>query len=100
MHPGSSGSPVFSIPTFSGEVTFLGVITQTMIKGHQLLPISDVDQNTATNLGVRVPIGLGIVLKPTLLTALIDATIERWKQHNLEAWEEQENKTDEPEQSE
>lgn len=74
VHRGSSGSPVFAIPPqFSGgEPRFIGVLTETMIRGEQLVTVAAVP-------GVAVPltIGLGLVLKPNLVTELIGAAIGR-----------------------
>jgi hypothetical protein len=66
---GSSGSPVFSI--IDGVYKLIGVVTETMIKhGHlQAIPTS------TTILGVQQTLGLGIVLKATLLDALISTAV-------------------------
>ena len=74
VHRGSSGSPVFAIPPpFSGgDARFIGVLTQTMIRGEQLVTVAAVP-------GVAVPltIGLGLVLKPNLVTELIATAVAK-----------------------
>lgn len=74
VHRGSSGSPVFAIPPpFSGGTArFIGVLTQTMIRGEQLVTAAAVP-------GVVVPltIGLGLVLKPSLVKELIATALAK-----------------------
>jgi Trypsin-like peptidase domain len=74
VHRGSSGSPVFAMPPpFSGgKPLFLGVLTETMIRGELL-------QSIATIPGVAVPltIGLGLVLKVDLVRELIAAAVAK-----------------------
>jgi hypothetical protein len=74
VHKGSSGSPVFAIPPpFSGQsIRFIGVLTQTMIRGEELQSIG-----AATTLGVHQTIGLGLVLKVDLVRELIAAAIAK-----------------------
>jgi hypothetical protein len=64
VYPGSSGSPVF-IP-MNGKFFFCGVIAQTMIKNELIKPVS-----TTKELGIQQVIGLGIVIKSTLVVELI-----------------------------
>jgi hypothetical protein len=74
VHRGSSGSPVFALPPpFSGEqIRFIGVLTQTMIRGEQLQSIA-----APPTLGVHQTIGLGLVLKVDLVRELVDAAVDK-----------------------
>ena len=70
VFPGSSGSPVFTL--LGNQFRFVGIVSQTMIKNEQLQTIP-----TGAALGVQQILGLGIVLKASLLTPLLeDATRE------------------------
>jgi V8-like Glu-specific endopeptidase len=60
VFPGSSGSPVFA--AISGHMRLIGVVTQTMIKNEKLQAVP-----VTMAMGVQQPLGLGIVLKATLL---------------------------------
>jgi hypothetical protein len=75
VHKGSSGSPVFAIAPWhnGGNIVFLGVLTQTMIKAEQLQTIA-----AAGKLGVEQTIGLGLVLKVDLVRELIDEAIKKF----------------------
>lgn len=66
VFPGSSGSPVFT--TLGGQFKLVGVVSQTMIKNEQLQAVP-----TGTTLGVQQILGLGIVLKASLLAPLLEA---------------------------
>ncbi len=66
VFPGSSGSPVFT--AIGGKFRLVGVVTQTMIKNEKLQAIP-----TAVSYGVQQTIGLGIVLKASLIPPLIEA---------------------------
>lgn len=66
VFPGSSGSPVFT--SIGNRFKLVGVVSQTMIKNEQLQAIP-----TASTLGVQQILGLGIVLKSSLLSPLLDA---------------------------
>lgn len=74
VHRGSSGSPVFAIPPplSGGEPRFIGVLTETMVRGEQLVTVAAVP-------GVAVPltIGLGLVLKPSLVTELVATAVAK-----------------------
>jgi hypothetical protein len=70
VFPGSSGSPVF-IP-LNGKFCFCGVISQTMIKNELLRPVS-----TNANLGIQQIIGLGIVIKSTLVNDMVNSYINK-----------------------
>jgi hypothetical protein len=69
---GSSGSPVFA--QLNNEFKLIGIVTETMIKHGQLQAIP-----TLTSLGVQQTLGLGIVIKATLLKELIDVTVTKVK---------------------
>lgn len=71
--PGSSGSPVFA--NFGGKMRLMGVVAETMIEYQEVKQIA-----VATVPVVKNVLGLGIVLKSTLLPALIDAALDRVKQ--------------------
>lgn len=66
---GSSGSPVFTV--IDGKFKLIGVVTETMIRHGALQTIPALN----TGLGVSQTLGLGIVLKSTLLNELIDAAV-------------------------
>ena len=74
VHRGSSGSPVFAIPPpFSGGTPrFIGVLTQTMIRGENLVTVA-----TVPSVAVPLTIGLGLVLKPSLVKHLISTAIAK-----------------------
>jgi hypothetical protein len=65
VFPGSSGSPVFV--EIDSSFKFCGIIVETMIKNAMLqtVPVS-------YSLGIQQLLGLGVVLKSTLLEELID----------------------------
>ncbi|TGL61532.1 serine protease [Leptospira ognonensis] len=63
VYPGSSGSPCFAF--VNGSYKLLGIVTATMIK-HEML--QSLPSNS--NLGIHQTLGLGIVLKTTLLEEL------------------------------
>jgi hypothetical protein len=65
VFPGSSGSPVFT--TIDGHYKLVGIVSQTMIRNEHLQAIP-----TGQALGVQQIIGLGIVLKASLLAPLLD----------------------------
>ena len=65
VFPGSSGSPVFT--ALGGKFKLLGVITETMIRNEQLQAVP-----TNVALGVQQILGLGIVIKATVVKELID----------------------------
>jgi len=66
VFPGSSGSPVFT--AIGNKFKLVGVVSQTMIKNEQLQAIP-----TGVALGVQQILGLGIVLKASLLSPLLEA---------------------------
>lgn len=70
VFPGSSGSPVFT--QFNNQFKLIGIVTETMIKHGQLQAIP-----TLTSLGVQQTLGLGIVLKATLLKELLDVSVSK-----------------------
>lgn len=72
VFPGSSGSPVFT--ALGGKFRLVGVVSQTMIKNEKLQVVP-----TAQALGVTQTLGLGIVLKSTLLRELLDAATQEIK---------------------
>lgn len=74
VFPGSSGSPVFT--NIDGRFKLVGVVTQTMIRHGALQTIPATQQ---TSLGVQQTLGLGIVLKATLLNDLIESAIIKVK---------------------
>jgi hypothetical protein len=69
VFPGSSGSPVFT--ALNGKMQLLGIVSETMIKHGQLQMLP-----TAQAIGVQQIIGLGIVLKATLLRPLAEKALE------------------------
>lgn len=72
VFPGSSGSPVFT--TLGGKFRLLGVVTETMIRNDQLQATP-----TRTALGVQQILGLGIVIKATVVKELIEHVIQEIK---------------------
>ncbi|MCX5809825.1 MAG: serine protease [Proteobacteria bacterium] len=70
---GSSGSPVFT--TLGNQFKLIGVVARTMIKNEKLQSIP-----TATVLSVPQVIGLGIVLKSTLLVELLETATRTIKE--------------------
>ncbi len=66
VFPGSSGSPVFT--SIGDQFKIAGVVSQTMVKNEQLQAIP-----TGASLGVQQILGLGIVLKASLLSPLLEA---------------------------
>lgn len=66
VHQGSSGSPVFT--ALGGRFCIAGIVTQTMIKNQKIQAVP-----AAHSLAVSQTIGLGIVLKSSLLKELLDA---------------------------
>jgi len=66
VFPGSSGSPVFA--ALGNSYRLIGVVTQTMIRNEKLQAVP-----TIVSVGVQQTIGLGIVLKSSLLKPLFDA---------------------------
>lgn len=71
VYQGSSGSPVFT--PINGQFKFIGVVTQTMIQHGRLQAIPTLQ----AGIGVEQTLGLGIVLKSTLLNELIDAAVAK-----------------------
>lgn len=70
VYPGSSGSPVFSV--LNNKFKFIGVVTETMIRHQQLQAIP-----ANVTAGVQQVLGLGIVLKSSLVTELVDGFVEK-----------------------
>jgi hypothetical protein len=66
---GSSGSPVFA--ALKGNFKFLGVVGSTMIRNEQLQAVP-----TGVALGVQQMLGLGIVIKATVVKELIEHAIK------------------------
>lgn len=66
VHHGSSGSPVFT--DLGAEFRLVGVVTQTMIKNQKIQTVP-----VAHSLAVSQTIGIGIVLKSSLLKELFEA---------------------------
>ncbi len=71
VYQGSSGSPVFA--AIDGKFKLIGVVTQTMIRHGMLQAIPTLQ----TGLGVEQTLGLGIVLKSTLLHELINSATSK-----------------------
>lgn len=69
VYKGSSGSPVFA--TINNEFKLIGVVTQTMIQHGKIQAIPTLQ----VGIGIEQTLGLGIVLKSTLLNELIDAAV-------------------------
>jgi hypothetical protein len=65
VFPGSSGSPVFTV--LGGKYKLIGVVTETMTRHQQLQAIP-----VGVAAGVQQVLGLGIILKATLVKELID----------------------------
>ncbi|MDE1890400.1 MAG: trypsin-like peptidase domain-containing protein [Planctomycetota bacterium] len=63
---GSSGSPVFTV--LGGEYKLIGVVAQTMIKNEKLQTVP-----AAHAIGIQQTLGLGIVLRASLLKELLSA---------------------------
>ncbi len=72
VFPGSSGSPVFT--SIGGRFKLVGIVSQTMIKNEKIQAIP-----TVSALGVQQIIGLGIVLKASLLAPLLEAATKEIK---------------------
>ncbi len=72
VFPGSSGSPVFT--TLGGYFRLIGIVAQTMIRNQHLQTVP-----TALVPSVQQTIGLGIVLKSTLLVELLDTAVAKFK---------------------
>ena len=72
VFPGSSGSPVFNI--IDRNYKLIGVVSETMLKNEQLQIVP-----TNIGLGVNQIIGLGIVIKSTVVKELVDHTINEIK---------------------
>jgi len=68
---GSSGSPVFA--PVNGQFKLIGVVTETMIRHGRLQAIPTLQ----AGIGVEQTLGLGIVLKSTLLKELIDSAVAK-----------------------
>ncbi len=71
VYQGSSGSPVFA--SVNGRFKLIGIVTQTMIRHGRLQAIPTLQ----TGIGVEQTLGLGIVLKSTLLNELIDSAVAK-----------------------
>ncbi len=71
VFPGSSGSPVFT--AINGRFKLIGIVSETMIK-HGKLQTLPANQHSV---GVQQTLGLGIVLKATLLHSLIDKAVKK-----------------------
>jgi len=71
VYQGSSGSPVFA--PINGQFKLIGVVTQTMIRHGRLQAIPTLQ----AGIGIEQTLGLGIVLKATLLNELIDAMVAK-----------------------
>lgn len=71
VYQGSSGSPVFA--AINGHFKLIGIVTQTMIRHGMLQAIPTLE----TALGVEQTLGLGIILKSTLLNELIDSAVQK-----------------------
>lgn len=69
VFPGSSGSPVFT--EINGSFKLLGIVTETMIK-HGKLQVLPALHN---GMGIQQTLGLGLVLKATLLQELIESAM-------------------------
>lgn len=65
VFPGSSGSPVFTV--LGEKFKLLGVVTETMVRNEQLQSVP-----IGVALGVQQILGLGIVIKATVVKELID----------------------------
>jgi hypothetical protein len=70
VFPGSSGSPVFCASSLlGGKMHFMGVLTAVMIKNQKLVPLP-----TSQASGIQQVLGLGLVLKPSLVAELVEHT--------------------------
>lgn len=65
VFPGSSGSPVFTV--LGKNFKLIGVVTETMIRNEQLQTVP-----TDLAVGVQQILGLGIVIKATVVKELVD----------------------------
>jgi hypothetical protein len=74
VHPGSSGSPVFAI--LGGHFKLLGVVSETMVK-HGVLTIAP---SASSAWGVQQLLGLGIVIKATMLQSLFEIAVAQIRQ--------------------
>lgn len=72
---GSSGSPVFA--ALNNHYKLIGVVTQTMIKHGKLQSIPTIHSEYI----VQQTLGLGIVLKSTLIEELVDLAVSRVIEH-------------------
>jgi len=72
VFPGSSGSPVFT--ALGGKFKLLGVVTETMVRNEQLQAVP-----TGVALGAQQILGLGIVIKATVVKELIDHVTKKIK---------------------
>lgn len=70
VFPGSSGSPVFTV--LGTKYKFVGVVTETMIRHQKLQAIP-----VGVAAGVQQVLGLGIILKATLVKELIDIVVAK-----------------------
>ncbi|MGZ0016783.1 S1 family peptidase [Yeosuana sp. AK3] len=68
---GSSGSPVFT--SINGKFKLIGIVTETMIKHGKLQAIPTLQ----VGVGIQQTLGLGIVLKATLLQELVDTAVAK-----------------------
>jgi hypothetical protein len=68
VFPGSSGSPVFGI--LGGKYKLLGVVSQTMLRNNQL------QKAPVNTLFTQEIIGLGLVIKATLVKELVDIVVQ------------------------
>ena len=71
---GSSGSPVFV--SLNGKYKLIGIISQTMIKQGKLKAVPTVQ----TQIGIDQILGLGIVIKSTLMKELIEKALSKVEQ--------------------
>ena len=76
VFPGSSGSPVFS--AIGRQIVFIGVVTETMIKHQQLQSIQ-----AKLSLGTQQVLGLGMVLKASLVRELINDAVTKAKSNRI-----------------
>lgn len=72
IFPGSSGSPVFA--DLDGKFRLIGVVTETMLYPQHLEQIQ-----VSSEMGIKEILGLGIVLKSTVLNQLVDAALTKIK---------------------
>lgn len=73
IFPGSSGSPVFAaLETAHGEeFKLVGIVTKTIVRDEKLQVIP-----SASTLGVQQIIGLGVVIKATVIKELVDLVVQ------------------------